>query len=235
MRKEHYKYFPTWLRNRLLGNAIRSTRRIDRSAYIKKTDIKGPVQIGKGAKIFKARIRGEVEVGNFTSISGPGTELLSAVNAIRIGRFCSIASGVRVQEYNHNYSLPSSFFIHSNIFGKSIPQEKTSKGSVDIGSDVWIGADSIVLTGVRLGHGSVVAANSVVVADVEPYSIVGGSPAKHIKYRFNDEVKAYLDALRWWDRDIEEIRANQAFFAIDGRADAASLLKYEWQQPQACS
>ena len=86
MKKEHYKYFPSWLRNRLLSNSIRSSRTIDRSAYIKKTDIKGPVDVGKGAKIFKARIRGEVEVGDFTSISGPGTELLSAVNAIRIGR-----------------------------------------------------------------------------------------------------------------------------------------------------
>ena len=75
----------------------------------------------------------------------------------------------------------------------------------DIGHDVWIGAQSIIRAGVKIGHGAVIAANSVVIKDVEPYSIVGGNPAKEIRKRFDNVCITQLLKLKWWELPIELI------------------------------
>ncbi|ELA7570041.1 CatB-related O-acetyltransferase [Vibrio alginolyticus] len=80
-----------------------------------------------------------------------------------------------------------------------------SKGEIVIGNDVWIGVNAIILSGVKIGHGSIVAAGSVVTKDVPDYSIVGGNPAKVIKYRFEKhEIKSLLEE-RWWEKSVEDI------------------------------
>jgi virginiamycin A acetyltransferase len=89
-----------------------------------------------------------------------------------------------------------------------------------IGNDVWIGYDSLVMPGITIADGAVVAARSVVTRDVAPYTIVGGNPAKVIKRRFDDATAAALLELRWWDWPVEKITRNVA--AI-GRADLAAL------------
>jgi virginiamycin A acetyltransferase len=88
--------------------------------------------------------------------------------------------------------------------GKSYPE----KGDINIGNDVWIGYNATIMAGVSIGDGSIIAANSTVVKDVEPYSIVGGNPAKEIKKRFSKDDISKLLALKWWDWDIEKITAN---------------------------
>jgi len=80
------------------------------------------------------------------------------------------------------------------------------KGDIVIGNDVWIGYGVTILSGVTIGDGAIVAANSCVVKDVPPYSIVGGVPAKVIKYRFDDETIGKLLKIRWWDWDEQKIR-----------------------------
>ncbi len=82
------------------------------------------------------------------------------------------------------------------------------KGDVTIGSDVWIGSNVIVMSGVTIGDGAVVATGSVVTADVPPFTIVGGNPARPIRKRFDDDVIEKLLELRWWDWPDEKIRAN---------------------------
>ena len=77
-----------------------------------------------------------------------------------------------------------------------------SNGDVNIGNDVWFGENVTVMSGIKIGDGAVIAANSTVVKDVEPYSISGGHPAKHIKYRFSEDVIKRLLEIKWWD--IEE-------------------------------
>ena len=88
--------------------------------------------------------------------------------------------------------------------GKSYP----NKGDIHIGNDVWIGYNATIMAGVTIGDGAIIATNSTVIKDVEPYSIVGGNPAQEIKKRFSKEVITKLLELKWWDWDIEKITRN---------------------------
>ncbi|AGG08140.1 acetyltransferase-like protein [Dehalococcoides mccartyi BTF08] len=87
-------------------------------------------------------------------------------------------------------------------------EELPFKGDTVIGNDVWIGYDSLIMPGVNIGDGAIVAARSVVVNDVAPYTIVGGNPAKSIKARFPEETIKMLLDVKWWDWDIEKITRN---------------------------
>ncbi|PTD94248.1 hypothetical protein C9439_03990 [archaeon SCG-AAA382B04] len=102
-----------------------------------------------------------------------------------------------------------------------------TKGKIDIGCDVWVGADSTILGGVNVGHGAIIGADSVVTKDVEPYSIVAGNPAKHIKYRFSEKIRNQLLELKWWEWDEEKIERNKKFFSTDLREvdDVYSLIR----------
>ena len=77
-----------------------------------------------------------------------------------------------------------------------------------VGHDVWIGYEAVVMPGVKIGHGAVVASKSVVVGDVPPYTVVGGNPARPLRQRFPDEIVAELLAIAWWDWDVEKITRN---------------------------
>ncbi|KPM47652.1 CatB-related O-acetyltransferase [Jiulongibacter sediminis] len=130
-----------------------------------------------------------------------------------IGKFCMIASDVKfiMNGANHLTDALSTypFAIFGNgwenaMDGKSYPQ----KGDIHIGNDVWIGYNATIMAGVTIGDGAIIATNSTVVKDVEPYSIVGGNPAKEIKKRFSKEVISKLLELQWWNWDIEKITRN---------------------------
>ena len=88
--------------------------------------------------------------------------------------------------------------------GKKYP----GKGDIHIGNDVWIGYNATIMAGVTIGDGAVIATNSTVIKDVEPYSIVGGNPAREIKKRFSDEIIKKLLELKWWNWEIEQITKN---------------------------
>ena len=130
-----------------------------------------------------------------------------------IGKFCMIASDVKFIMNGANHLTGSlsayPFAIFGNgwenaMDGKNYPQ----KGDITIGNDVWIGFNSTIMAGVTIGDGAIIAANSTVIKDVEPYSVVGGNPAKEIKRRFSKEVIAKLLELEWWNWDIEKITKN---------------------------
>jgi acetyltransferase-like isoleucine patch superfamily enzyme len=94
-----------------------------------------------------------------------------------------------------------------------------SKGIIEIGNDVWIGTSAIILSGVKIGHGAVVAAGSIVTKSVPPYAIVGGNPAKIIKYRLSEEKIEELLEMKWWDWSEEKIKKNIDFFSIKNDYD----------------
>jgi len=192
----------TIIKSKLSGN-------INAGENIKIADssINGNVTIGNNVKIIDGVVlHGEINVGNFTSINGPNTDMKSVLNKITIGNFCSIARGVTFQEYNHDYSRLTSYFFKINIEGKTFKDDAISKGPILVGHDVWIGAQSIILSGSSIGTGSVIAANSVVSGDIPPYSIAAGSPAKVIKMRFEKEIADELLQSEWWNKPIEEIK-----------------------------
>lgn len=129
-----------------------------------------------------------------------------------IGKFCSIASGTKFIMGSANHWLGSVTTYPFNVFGGSW-QENTPdhmsqlpfKGDIVIGNDVWIGRESIIMPGVKIGDGAIIAAYSVVTKDVEPYSVVGGNPARFIKKRFNDELIELLLEFKWWDLSPEKL------------------------------
>jgi virginiamycin A acetyltransferase len=131
-----------------------------------------------------------------------------------IGKFCAIARGARfiMNGANHKLSGISTypFQIFGNGWEKVMPKpgELPYKGDTVIGNDVWIGYEALVMPGVRIGNGAIISSRAVVVADVEPYTVVGGNPAKPIKQRFDPGQVRDLLQLAWWDWPIEQISAH---------------------------
>jgi len=127
---------------------------------------------------------------------------------LRIGAYCSISSDVQIflgknhrTDWVSSYPFPAFFeeARHISHFG-------TTRGDVTIGNDVWLCANCIILSGVTIGHGAVVAAGAVVTHDVEPYAIVAGNPAKRVRWRFDEVTRQGLLNSAWWDWPITEVR-----------------------------
>jgi phosphonate metabolism protein (transferase hexapeptide repeat family) len=123
-----------------------------------------------------------------------------------IGKFCAIASDVRINALNHPVERvsqhkftyrPNEYFVGAKI-DKAF-REARKAARVVIGHDVWIGHGAIILPGIRIGHGAVVAAGAVVTRDVADHAIVAGVPARFVKWRFAPEVGKRIVALAWWD------------------------------------
>ena len=129
---------------------------------------------------------------------------------ISIGRFCSVASGLKLYcGGNHRVDWISTFpfgHIHTKyIKVQPVIGTPITNGNITIGNDIWIGRDVTILSGITIGDGAVIASNSHIVKNVEPYSIVGGNPAKFIKYRFDDKTIKYLLDLKWWNLPVDVI------------------------------
>ncbi|MBR3525825.1 MAG: CatB-related O-acetyltransferase [Lachnospiraceae bacterium] len=169
------------------------------------------------------------------SFISPGSKL----EYCRIGRYCSIGADVHVVRGQHPsrdwvstspcfYSLlnQSGFsYAEQQLFEEFRWLDEGKKYCVEIGNDVWIGSHALIMEGVRIGNGAIIAAGAVVVKDVPDYAIVGGNPAKLIRYRFGEEEIAYLKELRWWDKDPALIKKNAKYFS------SVALLKEkgEWE------
>ncbi len=130
----------------------------------------------------------------------------SEVIYAEIGKFCAVASDVRINALNHPMERISQHKItyRPNEYFTGARIDKGFRGSriadsVAIGHDVWIGHGAIILPGVRIGHGAVIAAGAVATKDVEPYAVAAGVPARFLKWRFPPEISARIIALAWWD------------------------------------
>ncbi len=154
-----------------------------------------------------------VSVGNF---SYGDLFVLSAnkVNKLKIGHFCSIADNVKfILNSDHPTNHISTYPFKTMILNKG--PEAISKGDIVIEDDVWIGSSSMIMSGVKVGQGAIVAAGAVVTKDVPPYAIVGGVPAKVIKYRFDEKIIEKLKCFDYSKLQKEVVQDNQELFYQD--------------------
>lgn len=147
-----------------------------------------------------------------------------------IGKFCSLACGARFLFNSANHTLSSlSTYPFPIFWGGEWGIDKSevatawdNRGDIVVGSDVWIGYEAVVMAGVRIGDGAIVASRAVVTRDVPPYAIVGGVPAKVIKYRFAPATVESLLRIKWWEWPAERIRRALPLIR-GGRADELAL------------
>ena len=165
-----------------------------------------------------------VSVGNF---SYGDINVLSArsVNKLKIGHFCSIADNVKfVLNSDHPTNFISTYPFKTLMLEKG--PEAISKGNIIIEDDVWIGTSCIIMSGVRIGQGAIIAAGAVVTKDIPPYAIVGGVPAKIIKYRFDEKIIEKLLKLDYSKLTPEIVKENQELFYQEMTEDVAdNMLK----------
>lgn len=172
-----------------------------------KNDIHSTAAVYRMAKVKNSTIGAYSYIGNETD-----------VECADIGKFCSIADHCRIGMGGHNLNMLST----SPIFTETANGTKSRWVVQDVnsdedkrailGNDVWIGSHVLINGGVMVGHGAVVGAGAVVVKDVPPYAIVGGVPAKVIRYRFTQEVIEKLLELEWWNYDDTTLKENISFF-----------------------
>jgi virginiamycin A acetyltransferase len=131
-----------------------------------------------------------------------------------IGKFCALAQNVKFIMNGANHKLTGfstyPFSIFGNGWEKVMPEnaDLPYKGDTLVGNDVWIGYESLIMPGIKIGNGAIVAAGSVVTSDIPLYTIVGGNPARPIKQRFPTDIINALELIAWWNWPIEKISSN---------------------------
>ncbi len=151
------------------------------------------------------------DIGDFT-YGFPSVRVFSKHAQLKIGRYCSIAQGVKILlGGHHNTDSITTYPFKSNVDGATqTNDERDKKLSVEMGSDVWIGENVLILSGVKIGHGVAIGAGAVVTKELPPYSICVGVPCKPIKFRFDDETISKLLEIEWWNwphDEVEEIKS----------------------------
>ncbi len=133
------------------------------------------------------------------------------VDKLIIGKFCSIGSGASFimagnQGHNSKWISTFPFFYQEDELFLNAKDAFNKAGNTIIGNDVWIGSEAMIMPGVNIGHGAIIGSRALVTKDVEPYTVIGGNPAKVIKKRFNDEEINLLLQIKWWDWDKKYLK-----------------------------
>jgi virginiamycin A acetyltransferase len=157
-----------------------------------------------------ARRPGQIVIGAYT-YGRPKVRFAVSGSNLSIGRYCSIADGVEIMlggnhrtEWVTTYPFPALPRLWPESVG--LDGSHVSRGDIVIGHDVWLGSQSLILSGVTIGHGAVVAARAVVTKNVPPYAIVAGNPARVVRYRMSEERIAALLRSEWWLLPEAEVR-----------------------------
>lgn len=188
--------------------------RVESGCKIRNVDLEGRNHIGKNCLVYNSKFG-----------FGSGVSRDSIIDSFRIGRFSTFGPDVKIITGQHPtrdiVSTYPAFYSNRSQMGftyvdKTIYNEfkfADSKFKVVIGNDVWVGSYVRILEGVTIGDGTVVAAGAVVTKDVPPYAIVGGVPAKIIRYRFEEEEIKQLLEIKWWDKDEKWLKSHAEEFS----------------------
>lgn len=182
-------------------------------------------KFGQFNTIYDGAVLDSVEIGDFSYVAAKGV-----VTKASIGKFTCIGPEVIIGPGVH----PSRDYVSIHpAFYSTVAQAQVTfvaescfdeYGHVQIGNDVWIGWRAIILAGVTIGDGAIVGAGAVVTKDIPPYAVVGGVPAKILRYRFKPAEIDLLLQCKWWNRDIGWLRANASKFrTIEGFWDVINL------------
>lgn len=144
------------------------------------------------------------ELGKYSYVSQ-----YSVINRTKIGKFCSIASGVYIGLWEHNTDVSThSFYLyeHCGNFVKGYKSYKKDDITTSVGNDVWIGANSIILKGVSVSDGAIIGGGAVVTKDVPAYAVMVGNPAKILKFRYPKEDIEFMLRIKWWDFSRQKLQ-----------------------------
>lgn len=164
---------------------------------------------GKNAVPDRCNFSGKIKLGYATTL---GYNNFLHGN-ITIGKYCQLGADVAIHTTNHPTSYVTTY-INQNLFNGELKALKEVK-KVVIGHDVWIGHNVIIVGNVTIGNGAILAAGSVITKNVEPYTIVGGVPARKIKKRFSDTIIKEIEDLKWWDKSPAELEKLKPLFFKD--------------------
>lgn len=155
-------------------------------------ELKDKVVLGKYTLVNKGTLIRTAKIGNYTSI----------------GPYCQIG----MPEHPVDHMSTSPFIYNRNRSILNLNSWSEFRETPVIGNDVWIGGNVVIVQGVKIGDGAIVAAGAVVTKDVEPYTIVGGVPAKFIRKRYDEKIIKHLQEMNWWDMSLDELEKHKQLF-----------------------
>ena len=208
---------PLGLVKGIIDMANEKARDIDNKLIFKKVIVgsgcsfTADVTVGAHARILSNCTINHSHIGSYTYINRD-----ALIQHATIGNYCSIAQDVVIglgKHPLHLFATSPLFYRAKNplniqLIAHDLPFDEYEH--ITIGSDVWIGARATIMHGINIGHGAVIAASAVVSKDVPPYAVVGGVPAKVIKYRFPEHVIAQLLDQKWWDLPAEQVHKKRS-------------------------
>lgn len=204
------------IQNKLIKNRKkRQGCSFGRNTWILGTELEGYNKLSGGVRLYNSNMGYASYVGSY-----------SHLEKVKIGRYTCIGQNVKNINANHSsrdfvsihpcfYSTQrqSGFtYVEKNLFAEHSYVDNQNRWFNVIGNDVWIGTNTVLLGGVSIGDGAIVGAGSVVTKDVPPYAVIGGTPARILRYRFTDDQIKKLLKVHWWDRDKEWMAANAGYF-----------------------
>lgn len=144
-----------------------------------------------------------------------GDFIVKGRGRLLIGNYCAFGNNIKIILSNHAFNLPAvQYTIYYRLFNEH-PNVRKSFKEVDIGNDVWIGDNVVILPGVKIGDGACIGAGSIVTRNIEDFSINAGNPAKLIKYRFSKSNREKLKKMEWWNMDENQMAQMKPFFFED--------------------